>query len=412
MLKRNHPATACCWCVAQLDPAADARSDARRRERVRRRRRYRSPELQAAIKRLLRSRSPAVRGDVFAFIGAKGGVGTTTVAVNVATALAKAEPGLDAADRPEHRVRRRRGVPGREPRFSVMDALENVQRLDAAFFSGLVVRSKSGLDLLGASGRPVTGDVRYGADARRCSNLPARRIATRCSTCRAPTPAALDALDGATKIVLVVEPGTGDRPERQPHGGDAAAALRPEPPEAGAHPHRSARRDRARRRASGRSGSRCAHVPERLPPGAAGDEQGAPARRSTTTDELSSAFTTFARELAGIRQTHSRKKKRGPGACSAGSRRARRDLIRRRMDDTMSRLMATDRAAPGVDTRSSHYQELKSRIHQDLLNRLNLERLTRIRRDEARTGDPEPDRRDARARERGHAAQPVRARRR
>src|SRR5580765_4176326 len=37
----------------------------------------------------------------------------------------------------------------------------------------------------------------------------------------------------------------------------------------------------------------------------------------------------------------------------------------------------------GVDTRSSHYQELKSRIHQDLLNRLDLERLTRLRREEA-----------------------------
>src|SRR5712671_915612 len=37
----------------------------------------------------------------------------------------------------------------------------------------------------------------------------------------------------------------------------------------------------------------------------------------------------------------------------------------------------------GVDTRSLHYQELKSRIHHDLLNRLDLERLTRIRREEA-----------------------------
>src|SRR5262245_13298962 len=40
-------------------------------------------------------------------------------------------------------------------------------------------------------------------------------------------------------------------------------------------------------------------------------------------------------------------------------------------------------ASIGVDTRSSHYQELKSRIHQDLLNRLDLERLTRVRREEA-----------------------------
>src|SRR4029450_12866331 len=40
-------------------------------------------------------------------------------------------------------------------------------------------------------------------------------------------------------------------------------------------------------------------------------------------------------------------------------------------------------ASVGIDTRSSHYQELKSRIHQDLLNRLDLERLTRVRREEA-----------------------------
>jgi pilus assembly protein CpaF len=40
-------------------------------------------------------------------------------------------------------------------------------------------------------------------------------------------------------------------------------------------------------------------------------------------------------------------------------------------------------ATVGVDTRGPHYQELKSRIHQDLLNRLDLERLTRVRREEA-----------------------------
>src|SRR4029450_1352001 len=39
-------------------------------------------------------------------------------------------------------------------------------------------------------------------------------------------------------------------------------------------------------------------------------------------------------------------------------------------------------AAAG-DTRSSHYQELKAKVHQELLNRLNLERLNRVRRREA-----------------------------
>ena len=36
-----------------------------------------------------------------------------------------------------------------------------------------------------------------------------------------------------------------------------------------------------------------------------------------------------------------------------------------------------------VDTRGAYYQNLKSRIHQELLNRLDLDRLTRMQRDEA-----------------------------
>src|SRR4249920_3183048 len=35
------------------------------------------------------------------------------------------------------------------------------------------------------------------------------------------------------------------------------------------------------------------------------------------------------------------------------------------------------------DTRHQGYQEIKSRIHQDLLNRLNLERLAKVRRQDA-----------------------------
>src|SRR5262245_58464791 len=42
-------------------------------------------------------------------------------------------------------------------------------------------------------------------------------------------------------------------------------------------------------------------------------------------------------------------------------------------------------AAPArmVDSRHSKYQEIKAKVHQDLLNRLNLERLTRVRREDA-----------------------------
>ena len=36
-----------------------------------------------------------------------------------------------------------------------------------------------------------------------------------------------------------------------------------------------------------------------------------------------------------------------------------------------------------ADTRNAGYQDLKSRIHQELLNRLNLDRLTRVKREDA-----------------------------
>src|SRR5918993_1344312 len=46
-------------------------------------------------------------------------------------------------------------------------------------------------------------------------------------------------------------------------------------------------------------------------------------------------------------------------------------------------LISSTLPSGAVDTRSSYYQELKSRIHQDLLNRLDLDRLARMRREDA-----------------------------
>jgi pilus assembly protein CpaF len=48
----------------------------------------------------------------------------------------------------------------------------------------------------------------------------------------------------------------------------------------------------------------------------------------------------------------------------------------------MSSIVPTGMAV-GIDTRSSYYQDLKSRIHQELLNRLDLDRLARMRREDA-----------------------------
>jgi pilus assembly protein CpaE len=118
--------------------------------------------LELAVSRLLSHRgAPTTTGEVFAFIGAKGGVGTTTAAVNVATSLAKVAPSQtllvdlhlahgDAAI-----------LFGAEPRFSILDALENTHRFDEAFFRGLVTPTKAGPELLASSDRALLpfGDV-------------------------------------------------------------------------------------------------------------------------------------------------------------------------------------------------------------------------------------------------------------
>jgi pilus assembly protein CpaF len=49
----------------------------------------------------------------------------------------------------------------------------------------------------------------------------------------------------------------------------------------------------------------------------------------------------------------------------------------------MNSIVPTGMVSGGVDTRSSYYQELKSRIHQELLNRLDLDRLARMRREDS-----------------------------
>jgi pilus assembly protein CpaE len=85
-------------------------------------------ELVAAVRRVSEQLEAPSAGQVFGIVGAKGGVGTTTVAVNLAVELAQIEP-----------------------RFSVVDALENTHRLDEAVFRGLVTRTSAGVDLLASS---------------------------------------------------------------------------------------------------------------------------------------------------------------------------------------------------------------------------------------------------------------------
>src|SRR5262245_29151462 len=202
LVKRQHPTTSVLLVVSALDPGLMLEAMRAGVSEV-----IPHPvseaELHAAIKRLVGSQAPAARGEVYAFVGAKGGVGTTTIAVNVAGALAR--PDTDATLLVDlNTVCGDASVfLGLEPRFSVMDALANVQRLDAAYFGGLVARTKFGLDLLGSSTRPSATTIDSG---RMRTLLEFARQAYRYTVLDVPRSdaAALDALEGASKIVLVV----------------------------------------------------------------------------------------------------------------------------------------------------------------------------------------------------------------
>jgi pilus assembly protein CpaE len=87
-------------------------------------------------------------GVTLSFFGAKGGAGTTTLAVNSAIDIAR------LSKRPTLIVDLHQFCGevalflGVRPRFTLIDALDNLHRMDQEFLRELVVRHKSGLDIL------------------------------------------------------------------------------------------------------------------------------------------------------------------------------------------------------------------------------------------------------------------------
>jgi len=154
-----------------------------------------------AVRRVLVNATPDQLGQLMAFVGVKGGVGTTTLAVNTGIALAKAS-GSEVLLIDMHIGHGDAGVLlGVEPRFSVLDALENVHRVDESFFKGLVEKSKAGLDLLGSSDRILPGPI----DPRRLHTLldfAARKYRYTVLDIPRADVATLDVLDAST-VVLV-----------------------------------------------------------------------------------------------------------------------------------------------------------------------------------------------------------------
>jgi pilus assembly protein CpaE len=160
-----------------------------------------SQALDAALRRVIKDTS-ATACQVFAFVGAKGGVGTTTLAVNTAAALGRSHKD-DALMIDLHHSHGDAAVfLGAEPRFSVIDALENSHRLDDALFRSLVERTKAGIDLLASSDRVLHAAV-DSARTRALIEFATHRYKFVVLDVPRSDVSVLDALEGVTSIVVV-----------------------------------------------------------------------------------------------------------------------------------------------------------------------------------------------------------------
>ncbi|MGH9482686.1 MAG: AAA family ATPase [Terriglobales bacterium] len=111
---------------------------------------------------------PATRGKLIAVLGARGGCGATTVAVNLAVAMQHARREADTSPAPQRRSHEAAVALidlaplghtalflNLKPQFSVSDLLGNLQRMDAAMLTSLMVRHDCGLELIAGASAPL-----------------------------------------------------------------------------------------------------------------------------------------------------------------------------------------------------------------------------------------------------------------
>ena len=146
--------------------------------------------------------------------------------MNVATALARAASGDVCSSTCTSAHGDAAVFLGAEPRFSVVDALENMHRLDEAFFSGLVVQTKVGRRPARLVRSRVTGCRRPAADSQRCSSSPTRKYRYTVLDVPRSDAAVLDALEIASSIVVVANQELATLRSAGRDGAGAAPALR------------------------------------------------------------------------------------------------------------------------------------------------------------------------------------------
>jgi pilus assembly protein CpaE len=103
----------------------------------------------ATLSRAQRSSSKA---RVFTFLNAKGGAGTTTTAVNTAVALQEAHGRVVLVDfAPIGHAALQLNL---RPQFTLVDALQNLHRMDGSLLDGLMTPYRNGLHLLAGAQQP------------------------------------------------------------------------------------------------------------------------------------------------------------------------------------------------------------------------------------------------------------------
>ena len=216
-LKRQHPTTGVVIIAARMDPALMVEAmRAGVNEWLAEPHHAARPD--AAIERVTSQPSASVHGQVFAFIGAKGGVGTTTIAVNVATALAQAvERRAHAADGLPLVLRRCGGVSRR--RAALLRGRRDGEHAPAR--RGVLrepgrpqqERRRAPAGLGGARGRR-----RWTCGAsRRCSQFAATHYRYTVLDVPRSEAAVLDSLEGVATHPDRRQPGAGHRAQRRPH---------------------------------------------------------------------------------------------------------------------------------------------------------------------------------------------------
>jgi pilus assembly protein CpaE len=110
-------------------------------------------EFRDAMGRLERAPRQATGGEsklgkIYTFIGSKGGVGTTTLAVNFVSVLAqrKVSAGLIDLDWVGNDAAMQLGA---SPQYTLMEVAENLDRMDQALFEGFVTRDPLGFFVVG-----------------------------------------------------------------------------------------------------------------------------------------------------------------------------------------------------------------------------------------------------------------------